>query len=80
MYLRDYLAAITYLSTILIDDLTYCGVSFDPYKKNFHFKIDYEGNDYVVWRGGLVERVCPDTWSNPEHKKIIKHGNGKEIW
>ena len=83
MFLTDYLAAIQALSLALGGDCTCCisNISSSPYGNSFHFRLDGNLNEFfVVWRGGLVEKVYDDAWCNPTHRKTIKNGDGKELW
>lgn len=83
MFLSDYLYAINYLAAALGSDMSICFTQIscnDMFENSFIFTVDSSNERYIVWRGGLVEKVYNDTWHNPDHKEIIKKGDGKEIW
>ena len=82
MFLSDYLYAINYLAAALGSDMSICftQVSCNVFGNSFIFAVDGSNERYIVWRGGLVEKVYNDTWRNSDHKEIIKKGNGEEVW
>lgn len=81
MFLRDYYNAVIYLSTVLGGDCSMCfsSISASMFGDKMCFKVDHE-TSYIVYRGGRVEKTYPDTWRNPNHKSLIKHGDGRELW
>ena len=81
MFLSDYLCAINYLAAALGSDMSICftQVSCNVFGNSFIFAVG-STERYIVWRGGLIEKVYNDTWRNPDHKEIITKGTGEEVW
>ena len=82
MFLMDYTKAINYLVSVLGSNASICftQVSCNVFGNSFIFAVDSSTERYIVWRGGLVEKIYNDTWRNPTHKEIITKGNGEEVW